>query len=189
MEPAPPISVIVPTCFREKMLIDCVASLLNQSYPNFETIIIDQAPEPRLERDLSARFGCEKRIRYMHVARAGASRARNLGVKAASSRIVAFIDDDAVADPGWLQAIADAFADCRRPALMAGRILPLWDGPRPGWYPPQREYLLGVYNIGGSLRPLPAADQPIGANMAGLRQVILDHGGFEEALGPSYFRK
>jgi hypothetical protein len=65
----------------------------------------------------------------------------------------------------------------------------VWAGSRPGWYPPQREFLLGLYDIGEHLCPLPVGDLPIGANMAGLRQVILDHGRFEETMGPNYFKK
>src|SRR5262245_5930044 len=115
----PLISVIIPTCFREDMLIDCVASLLRQSYALFECIIIDQAPEPRLETKLRQRFQDDKRIRYLHLVAAGAARARNAGIECASGFIVAFIDDDAMAEPGWLQGIAEAFADNMRPALMA----------------------------------------------------------------------
>lgn len=188
MESCPLISVIIPTSFRQEMLISCVASLLGQDYPNFEIIVVDQATKPQLQTALRDRFGEEKAIHYIHLVAAGAARARNVGIRHASALYVAFIDDDAVATPGWLRALADGFADDRRPALIAGRILPLWYGQRPAWYPRQREYLLGLYDIGDKLCILPPGDLPIGANMAGLRQVILDHGGFDESLGPNYFR-
>jgi glucosyl-dolichyl phosphate glucuronosyltransferase len=183
------ISVIIPTCFREELLIDCVASILSQAYPCFEVIVIDQAPEPLLRATLEARFGGDRRIRYIHAVSAGAARARNIGIQQAAGKIVAFIDDDAVAERGWLAGVSLAFACQDPPALMAGRILPLWEGERPAWYPREREFLLGLYDIGDTPKPLPAGDLPIGANMAGLREAILDHGGFEESLGPNYFRK
>lgn len=188
MNSAPYISVIIPTCFREQMLIDCVASVYHQGYPSFEIIVIDQAPDSELEGKLRKRFAGDNKIQYLHILSAGAARARNAGMASASGTIVAFLDDDAVAAPGWLQAIAEAFSDENHPALMGGRLLPVWTGSRPAWYPRQREFLLGLYDIGDQFRRFPEGDVPIGANMAGLREVILDHGGFDESLGFNYFR-
>lgn len=185
----PFISAIVPTCFRSEMLVGCVGSILSQSYPSFEIIVVDQAPEPVLKETLTEQFGSDPRIRYVHAVSAGAARARNIGVAQANGGIVAFIDDDAVAAPGWLAGLATAFDDESRPALVAGRIVPLWTGHRPLWYPKQREFLLGLYDIGQERRPLPDGDLPIAANMAGLREVILKSRGFDERLGPNYFRK
>jgi glycosyltransferase involved in cell wall biosynthesis len=189
MKQASLISVIVPTCFREQLLIDCVDSLVSQSYPSFEIIVIDQAPQPRLEAVLGERFHGDPRIRYFHVDAAGAARARNTGVAHAAGSIVAFIDDDAVAETAWLQEVAEALEDPLHPAVVAGRLLPLWNGRRPPWYPRQAEYLLGLYDIGDRRCPMPPADLPIGANMAGLRSIIIENGGFDENLGPNYFRK
>jgi GT2 family glycosyltransferase len=171
------------------MLIACVGSILSQSYPFFEIIVVDQATEPALKETLGQRFGFDPRVLYVHAVSAGAARARNIGVAHAIGGIVAFIDDDAVAAPGWLAGLATAFDDESRPALVAGRIVPLWTGDRPLWYPKQREFLLGLYDIGKERRPLPDGDLPIAANMAGLREVILKGGGFDERLGPNYFRK
>jgi hypothetical protein len=72
---------------------------------------------------------------------------------------------------------------------MAGRILPSWSGARPSWYPKRLEYLLGLYDIGEERCRLPEGDLPFGANMAGLRNVIVEHGGFDERMGFNYFRK
>ena len=171
------------------MLTACVDSLVRQTYHQFEIIVVDQAKDSRLEGILRRYFNNDAKIRYVRVVSAGAARARNIGVTRAKGAIVAFIDDDAVAEPMWLHAVAEAFSDEPTPALMAGRLLPMWTGRRPEWYPKQREYLLGLYDIGDEPCPLPEADLPIGANMAGLREVILSAGGFDERLGPNYFRK
>jgi glycosyltransferase involved in cell wall biosynthesis len=189
MKPPTLISVIVPTCYREKLLIDCVDSLVSQTCPSFEIIVIDQAPEPRLKNILEERFARDSRIRYFHVVSAGAARARNIGVANASGSIVAFIDDDARADPGWLEELASALNDSSHPAVVGGRLLPLWTGSRPHWFPRQAEYLLGLYDIGGGRRPMPPADLPIAANMAAWRWAVVDNGGFDEKLGFNYFRK
>jgi glycosyltransferase involved in cell wall biosynthesis len=171
------------------MLVACVGSILSQSYPSFEIIVVDQAPEPVLKETLGHRLGSDSRILYVHAASAGAARARNIGIANAQGSIVAFIDDDAVAAPCWLQGVAAALMDESSPALMAGRILPLWSGDRPPWYPKRLEYLLGLYDIGEGRCRLPEGDLPFGANMAGLRNVIVEHGGFDERMGFNYFRK
>lgn len=189
MPAEPSISVIVATCFREPLLTECLGSVLTQCYSEFEVIVVDQAREPALESALRKNFGADSRLRYLHLASAGASRARNHGLASAKGSIVAFIDDDATADPNWLNSIADAIADPSQPALIAGRLLPAWTGTRPAWYPKEWEFLLGLYDIGTERRPLPDGDLPIAANMAGRRQIVVDHGGFDEALGPNYFRK
>lgn len=188
MTQVPFISVIVPTCFRLEMVVTCIESLLNQAYENFEIIIVDQMTDSRLDVILRRRFDGDSRIRYVHAVSAGAARARNIGLANAAGAIVAFIDDDAVADPTWLSAVAETFVEESAPALMAGRILPLWAGARPSWYPRQREFLLGLYDIGDQPCPLPYDDLPIAANMAGLRDVIMDSGGFDERLGCNYFQ-
>jgi glucosyl-dolichyl phosphate glucuronosyltransferase len=187
---SPQISVIIPTCGRPALLLDCVASIISGSYDDYEILIIDQDPKCKLQEHLSQRFPGETRLRYFFLNQAGASRARNFGIQEARSRIVAFIDDDAIADPLWLQAIHDIFIAVEAPPdLIAGRIEPMWPSKRPEWYPQECEYLLGLYNIGDDICRMPEHDQPISANMAGIRQVIQALGGFDEKLGPNYFRK
>jgi len=190
MESPPEISVVVPTFGRESMLLECVAGVLAGDFQRHEILIVDQDRERRLERALADRFPGEPRIRYLLAPLAGASGARNLGVREARAEIVAFIDDDALPDRGWLRAFSDSFATMTpRPGLIGGKIAPLWSRPKPSWYPPEREFLLGIYDIGDDERVFPEKDQPVAANMAGARQVILDLGGFDERLGPNYFRK
>jgi GT2 family glycosyltransferase len=187
---SPQISVVIPTCGRPAMLLDCVASIISGSYDDYEILVIDQDPKSGLQDNLSQRFPDDKRLRYYFLDQAGAARARNLGIKEAKGGIVAFIDDDALADPMWLKAIHDIFTTVEAPTdLIAGRIEPLWPGKRPEWYPQEREFLLGLYNIGNEVCILPQHDQPISANMACSRQVIQALGGFDERLGFNYFRK
>lgn len=190
MTESPNISVIIPTCQRTELLLTCVASILKGDYHFYEIIVIDQERSQTLKQRLIQEYSNETRIRYFFLDEAGASRARNLGLQKANGEIVAFIDDDAVADSGWLKAIAEAFVTVKpTPALIGGRIDPIWLNRKPKWYPKEREFLLGLYDIGNQMCPMPEHDQPIGANMAGLRDVIIKLGGFDENLGPNYFRK
>jgi glycosyltransferase involved in cell wall biosynthesis len=186
---APLVSVLVPTCFREAILLECIDSLVTQDYPQFEILVVDQADDRSLEGVLRQRYSNDSRLRYLHLPRAGAARARNLGLENALGSIAAFIDDDAVASPGWIKGHVAALSTEPCPALVAGRIYPIWPGARPAWFPQDREFLLGLYDLGGGQVPLPSADLPIAANMAGHRDIILAHGGFDENLGFNYFRR
>lgn len=187
---SPLISVVIPTCGRPAMLLDCVTSIISGRYDNFEILVIDQDPKSGLQDQLLQRFAGDKRLRYFCLNQAGLSRSKNFGTQEARSEIVAFIDDDALADPLWLEAIQDIFSSVdASPDLITGRIEPILPGKWPEWYPQEREFLLGLYNIGDNVCPMPPHDTPIGANMAGSRQVIQALGGFDERLGFNHFRK
>lgn len=111
----------------------------------------------------------------------GLSGARNTGVSACSSDIVAFMDDDAVADTGWLQALVEHFSEADVVAC-GGLVDAAPVGPRPAWWPLEFDWVVGC-----SYRGLPTSTatvrNPIGASMAMRRSPVLDVGGFAEGIG------
>lgn len=115
----------------------------------------------------------------------GLSGARNTGVAATDADVVLFLDDDAVADPGWAAALLGCFAD---PAVMAagGTVEPDWEGGRaPAWFPAEFGWVVGCSYTGQLPDPGGRARvrNPIGASMA-IRRAALDRvGGFSSALG------
>jgi cellulose synthase/poly-beta-1,6-N-acetylglucosamine synthase-like glycosyltransferase len=116
----PVCSVVVCTRHRAELLARCLVSLTKLDHPSYELIVVDNTPGDREVERLAAESGA----RYVRESRVGLSRARNTGGRAAEGMIVAFIDDDAVADPSWLRRHAAALED---PSLVAttGRILPV----------------------------------------------------------------
>ncbi|HJZ04242.1 MAG TPA: glycosyltransferase [Patescibacteria group bacterium] len=114
-----PISVIVCTRDRRISLERCLKSLKQQDYISYEVVIIDNGSSDRSIRDLVVEYG----FLYVREDRPGLDWARNRGVQAASHEIIAFIDDDALASPGWLRGIAYGFSD---PEIMVvtGLVLP-----------------------------------------------------------------
>jgi hypothetical protein len=111
----------------------------------------------------------------------GLSDARNTGLKAAAQPITAFLDDDAEARPGWLAALIEPFS---QPDVVAtgGFIEPRWDAARPGWLPPEFDWVVGCSYAG-----LPSATSvirnPIGANMSFRTAPTLEAGGFNADIG------
>jgi glucosyl-dolichyl phosphate glucuronosyltransferase len=188
--PAPAISVIIATCRREPFLLDCIASILRNSFQDFEIIVVDQDRAGTLPAALRQRFGDEPRLVYVTLDQANLSRARNAGVAHARADVLIFSDDDVEVSPEWLRAYADAFEVCGgKPAVVGGRLDPLWLTPRPRWLPVSKEYLLGIYDRRTGLGLMPEHDLPIGANFGTHRKVLEAVGPFDERVGPSYARK
>jgi cellulose synthase/poly-beta-1,6-N-acetylglucosamine synthase-like glycosyltransferase len=103
-----------------------LAALARQDHPAYEVIVVDNRPTAGKEvLALAERFGA----RVLHEPRRGISRARNAGARAAAASIVAFCDDDAVPDAGWLSALAGGLRDDRLGAA-TGRTIPVGTDPR-----------------------------------------------------------
>jgi O-antigen biosynthesis protein len=100
-------TVAVCTHDRDETLDHTLASLEQQTYNNLNIIVIDNAPSSDATAQLiQSRF---PQVHYIHEPRKGLNNARNRAIAEASGKIIAFIDDDAIADPHWAQAIAAAF--------------------------------------------------------------------------------
>lgn len=177
------VSVVIATYRRPDVLPGCLAALEEQRVPPFEVIVVDQSPDTRTRDLVAARPACSYPLRYVHSDVAGVSLARNIGWRHATGEIVAYTDDDAVPDPGWVEALVRAF-DVAPADMVGGRILPLWEGGgRPRWFPASREYLLAIYDPGGPLAPFRNLDLPMTVNAAIKRSKLESLGGFNERIG------
>ena len=155
-----------------------VRSVLDQTHPPHEVIVVVDQDRALLSR---ARAAFRDLRVVPNEGEPGLSGARNTGVRAATSDIVAFLDDDASADRDWLEVIARAHADPRVIGT-GGLVEPRWIEPPPEWMPPELLWIVGC-----SYRGLPTAvapvRNPIGANMSFVRDVFDDVGGFRGELG------
>ena len=111
----------------------------------------------------------------------GLAGGRNTGVAHAWGDVVAFIDDDAAADPEWLGHLADHYMD-PTVAGVGGLVEPAWEQGRPGWFPPELDWVVGCsyLGMGSCLGPV---RNFIGANMSFRREILAEIGGFSIELG------
>ncbi|MGK5691599.1 glycosyltransferase [Streptomyces sp. URMC 128] len=185
-------SVVVATRERAGQLARALDSLLAQDHPRFEIVVVDNAPVTSETRELVERKYAG-RVRYVCERVPGLAVAHNTGLAAARGEVVAFTDDDVVADPRWLTELTAPFAADPGLGCSTGLILParlttpaqvlleshggFAKGFTPRTYDPAR----------------PPGDEPLfpftagrfgsGANMAFRTSVLRSVGGFDPATG------
>lgn len=117
------ISVIIPTYGREETLRETLANVIQQDYPSYEVLVIDQTAqhEPETEAYLN-QLATEGKIRLFRVKWASLPGARNYGVRRATGDIVLFLDDDVQLPAGFLAAHARNYVDRPEVGAVAGRV-------------------------------------------------------------------
>lgn len=108
VSPRPTVSVIVNTLDRAASLDLLLDSLTQITYPNFEVVVVVGPCSDDTEEVVARRRGL---LKVLHCDVANLSMSRNIGIAASAGEFVAFIDDDAVPEPQWLDELMDAFFD------------------------------------------------------------------------------
>src|SRR6266566_3979715 len=103
------VSIIIITYNRPFLLKHCLERTLNQSYPHKEIIVVDSSSNDESER-VVAQYPEVISVR-LRGQRNNMPQARNKGIVASSGDILAFIDDDSMVQPGWLEALVDSYRD------------------------------------------------------------------------------
>jgi glycosyltransferase involved in cell wall biosynthesis len=166
------------TADRLQVMTEAVESLRAQTLAAHEVVlVIDHAPE--LLEEVRRLWPGLKIVANRE--RQGLSGARNTGVAEASGEIVAFLDDDAIADRRWLERLAQAYAD---PNVLGagGAVRPRWVEGKPGWFPPEFDWVVGCTHSGMPQELSPVRNL-VGANMSFRRAPLLEVGGFSHDLG------
>jgi glycosyltransferase involved in cell wall biosynthesis len=164
-----------------------VGSLLQQTYPAdaFEIVIVDNASTDHTREYVEGILkDTTHNIRYVYEANLGVSQARNSGMQNTSGEILAYIDDDAVADPGWLARLVEAMKGDNSIVCVAGKVDLLWEVPEPDWMPRELYGYLGDNTSWGNLpRELPVDRNPHEGNMALRMWAVQEAGGFDTHFG------
>lgn len=195
-------TVVMCTVGSCDMLEEAVRAILAQDHQRFTLVVVDNAPHTGATREKLAGID-DTRLRIVSASRSGLSRARNRGVLAARGEVIVFTDDDAIVDPHWLTAMIDPFTASPYVAATTGIALPLeqryapqrWFESR-GGFPkdmsarvwcagdiPEGLEFLGEKGDGGPLFPITTARVGAGVCMAIRRDVLMEVGPFDPALG------
>ncbi|KXX57074.1 glycosyltransferase family 2 protein [Rhodococcus sp. LB1] len=188
----PSVTVVVCTRDRVDSLKVALESILSLDHPDYEVIVVDNASRTDATQRFVTELG-DPRVRVVTEPRPGLSRARNAGVRAANTEIVAFTDDDVVVDPHWLTELVAGFGAGNAVACVCGIV------PSGEIRTPAQAYFDQRVGWASSCVPRlfdlahPPADVPLfpfqvgvygtGANFAVDRQAVFALGGFDEALG------
>jgi len=202
-EPQPPIaapsslalfpSLTIAICTKDNPsdLATCLNRLLSvrgaEPEGLVEILVVDNAPSDSQTKDLVASL---PGVLYVVEPKPGLDFARNLAIQEATGQIIAFVDDDVTVDHYWLKGLQKAVAEHPDAAAITGLVLPaelktdaqILFEKRGGF-----EKKFGTTRYGQSLPghpfyPCVGGKFGTGCNMAFRRQVLLELGGFDEAL-------
>lgn len=180
MNTAPSLSVVICayTLDRWEDIRTAITSVRAQVRPADEILLVIDHCEELYELATTSVRG----VRVLpNRERKGLSGARNTGVAAARCEVVAFLDDDAAADPDWTDRMMDHYSDPRVVGV-GGLVRPWWETGRPVWFPPEFDWVVGCSYRGLPVRTAPVRNF-IGANMSFRRAELVSAGGFRTDLG------
>ncbi|MGR8932295.1 MAG: glycosyltransferase, partial [Gammaproteobacteria bacterium] len=118
----PLISIVMPTCNRPQLLAEAVESVANQTYRNWELIIVNEGDVD--VRDVVEKYNRECNISYIrHRQSFGSSAARNSALRVASGEIVCYLDDDDIMYPHHLEIIVKSMHETGYPVVYTDAVL------------------------------------------------------------------
>ncbi|MFF4793514.1 glycosyltransferase family 2 protein [Streptomyces sp. NPDC001276] len=174
--------ICVYTEDRWEDILAAVASVRAQSRPAREKLLVVDHNETLLER-LTREYKEVEEVRVLaNAGPRGLSAGRNTGIAASHGEIIAFLDDDAVAERDWLRHFAEGYDDPRVMAV-GGRTMPIWaSGRRPAWFPEEFDWVVGCTYKGlppGRVR----VRNVLGGNASFRRAAFKAAGGFATGIG------
>lgn len=188
----PDLTVVICTRNRPAGLRAALASLQDQSDSKFRTVVVDNGSSSQESAEVVDEVGlpdCE----YVIEPRPGLSRARNRGLKAVATELVAWMDDDEIADRDWVRRLKEGFSHEENPVAVCGVMLPAeleyeaqvrfeqYGGFNKGRGMAPEILRMGSPSVISPLYPLPSFGP--GGNMAFRSESLRAVGGFDPCLG------
>lgn len=182
----PRASVAICTYNRYDFLEKAIASTRAQTLPSsrFEVLVVDNSPDPDELANQSKKFRTVRNLRWIYEKTPGLSNARNVATANAKSPIIAFLDDDAVADDVWLESLLDSYELFGKSTYsIGGRVRPMWGTERPSWLGDELLGYLSVVDLGDEPKLLDPGEWVAGANVSYRVDALKQAGGFSVSLG------
>jgi glycosyltransferase involved in cell wall biosynthesis len=187
----PPVSVVIATRDRTESLLRCLASVSRLDYPRFDVIVADSAPRSDATAQALRARDWPFRLCYTRAPRPGLALAHNTALGKVTGELVAITDDDVEVAPGWLAALAQAFAESGA-TCVTGLIMPAELETRAQLLVEQAggfargldpRVFTATTPEPGPLYPFAAGRFGSGANMAFRTGWLVSRGGFDPATG------
>jgi glycosyltransferase involved in cell wall biosynthesis len=182
----PVISAAICTYMRYDLLQHAIASLSRQTLDRsqYEILVIDNSPDQELSKRISRDYAAVDNLCWIIEKTPGEANARNAAAAVARGDLIAFLDDDAIAKPGWLGAIVETFGQFgENVAAVGGKVNPIWGAPRPEWLHDHLLAYLSVINWGDKTREITKNEWLVAANLAFRVSPLNKIGGFKTHLG------
>ncbi len=185
-------SIVIPSYNRADLLMGLLDSLERIVIPEdvrWEVVVVDNNSTDSTREKVQAFLDTGSLpLRCFIETNQGSSHARNRGVKEARGDIIAFLDDDEIADESWLQALHRGF-ERHGCAGIGGRVVAKWVFPIPGWYTTEGPYRIvgptAEYDLGDEwLRYSVGMQMPVTANFSVRRECFEKYGYFRTDMGP-----
>lgn len=174
----PLVSVVICTYSRAGYLKKCLDSMLDQTYDNFEVIVVNGPSTDNTEEVL-------KKYPFRVIQqkeKGGLSAARNLGIEEARGEIIAFIDDDGIADETWLEELTRLYTT-EDIVSVGGKIVPVWLSEKPEWYIDMLGSSLSLLDFSQNIERMTFPHCPYGCNMSFKKSIFGETGYFDVSLG------
>ncbi len=182
-KPVPDVTVSAVVCAytdaRRALLDSSIDAILEQLGSEDQLVVVIDYNDQLLER-IQRKYGRRATV-VPNTNDRGICGARNSGIAASKRAVVAFVDDDAQIQPGWLERLREDYRD-PTVAGVGGNAQPVWPAERPPWFPAEFDWVVGCSHRGLPVTPTPVRNL-LGCNMSFRRTALNDVGGFNSRIG------
>ena len=183
------ISATICSYNRARFVIKAIESIFNQDFDKnlYEVIVVDNNSTDNVIELLAAYKAAhpDYNFSYYTETNQGVAHTRTRCAKEAKGEIIAYLDDDSTAEPGWLKGMATFFDEQPEVYSVGGKISPLFLTGIPNWFSKYFWGLVGSFDQGPQVKQLKGERYPCGANMAFRKAAFDKIGYFNTALGRS----
>lgn len=116
----PEISIIVPVYNADRYLKNCISSILNQSFYNFELILINDGSKDCSGEICDNYASKDKRVKVIHKNNEGVSIARNIGIDMSKGKYIMFCDSDDVIEKDWCRSLYNLYTNNHNSVAVCG---------------------------------------------------------------------
>lgn len=177
------VSVVVCTYTRDRydVFSEAVESVQRQSYEPIEIVLVIDGNPELYDQVVADYEEHETVVIHNNERNRGISYSRTKGAELGSGEIIAFIDDDGVADEDWIQRLVDIYNETGAVAA-AGDVRPDWQTGKPGFFPAEFYWLVGCVEPGFA-EDRDEVRNGYGSNISFRRKVFLQAGGYDTHTG------